>query len=169
MSIGLKIKQLLASKKSNAPELAKAIGKTKQSVYGYLEKNDIDTAILRNIANFFNVPISYFFDEDPEQGNGFRVGDVLHNNNNTVVINGEATTIAGLIEKVKGLKRECELLREMNEMLKNRQDYITLNHELKELKRGLKASLEIQKVSKFLYLEKTLRIVQFEKEFEKQH
>jgi len=67
--IGHNIKSLLKEKKSNAPELAKAIGKTKQSVYGYLEKPDIDTKVLRQIADFFYVPLSYFFAEKSESEN----------------------------------------------------------------------------------------------------
>ena len=119
----LKIKELSHKKNVTLKDIATHSEMTYQNLNRCINENKIQASVLERIAQFLNVPISYFFDGED---NGLRVGDVQHNNN-TVVINGEATTIAGLIEKVKGLKRECEekekqieLLREMNEMLKNK-------------------------------------------------
>lgn len=66
-NIGLKIKELMSQEKIDAPELAKRIGKTKQAVYAMIEKEDINTAVLRDISKVFNVPITYFFDGNSQE------------------------------------------------------------------------------------------------------
>lgn len=63
MSIGLKIRELADKKNITLADLAKRIGKTKQAVYEMVEKEDINTSILRKLSSEFNIPISYFFEE----------------------------------------------------------------------------------------------------------
>lgn len=63
MSIGLKIRELADKKNLTLADLAKRIGKTKQAVYEMVEKEDINTSILRKLSSEFNIPISYFFEE----------------------------------------------------------------------------------------------------------
>lgn len=48
MSIGLKIKELADRKNITLADLAKRIGKTKQAVYEMVDKEDVNTSILRN-------------------------------------------------------------------------------------------------------------------------
>lgn len=66
MNIGLKIRELMSKEKIDAPTLAKNIGKTKQAVYDILDKEDLNTSLLRKLAKVFNVPITYFFTDDAE-------------------------------------------------------------------------------------------------------
>ena len=66
-NIGLKIKELMSQEKIDAPELAKRIGKTKQAVYAMLDKEDINTAVLRDISKVFNVPITFFFGDSSKE------------------------------------------------------------------------------------------------------
>lgn len=66
-NIGLKIKELMSQEKIDAPELAKRIGKTKQAVYAMLDKEDISTAVLRDISKVFNVPITFFFGDSSQE------------------------------------------------------------------------------------------------------
>ncbi len=66
-NIGLKIKELMGQEKIDAPELAKRIGKTKQAVYAMLDKEDINTAVLRDISKVFNVPITFFFGDSSQE------------------------------------------------------------------------------------------------------
>lgn len=61
MHIGLIIKELMGKEKIDAPTLAKKIGKSKQAVYDMLDKEDLNTSVLRQLAGIFNVPITYFF------------------------------------------------------------------------------------------------------------
>lgn len=65
--IGLKIKELMSERKIDAPTLAKKLNKTKQAVYVMLEKEDISTSVLREVANVFNVSLSYFFEIDSQK------------------------------------------------------------------------------------------------------
>lgn len=67
LNIGLKIKELMGQEKIDAPELAKRIGKTKQAVYAMLDKEDINTAVLRDISKVFNVPITFFFGDSSQE------------------------------------------------------------------------------------------------------
>ena len=47
--------------------MAKRIGKTKQAVYAMLDKEDINTAVLRDISKVFNVPITFFFGDSSQE------------------------------------------------------------------------------------------------------
>lgn len=69
MCIGLKIKELMSKEKMDAPTLARELGKTKQAVYDMLEKEDVNTAILRQLSNIFKVPVTFFLTEEQENGN----------------------------------------------------------------------------------------------------
>lgn len=64
MSIGLKINELAEKKNLPLTELAHRLGKTKQAIYDLVKKNDVNTSIVRQCALIFDVPVSYFFDED---------------------------------------------------------------------------------------------------------
>jgi transcriptional regulator with XRE-family HTH domain len=64
MCIGLKIKELMSKEKIDAPELARRLGKTKQAVYDMLEKENLNTSILRSLSTIFNVPVTFFFTDD---------------------------------------------------------------------------------------------------------
>lgn len=62
--IGLIIKQLMSKENIDVSTLSKRLGKTKQAVYDMLEKTDVNTSVLRELSNIFNVPISRFFYEE---------------------------------------------------------------------------------------------------------
>lgn len=66
MNIGLKIKELADKKKITLADLAKAMGKTKQAVYEMVEKEDVNTSILKQLSAIYDVPISFFFGESNE-------------------------------------------------------------------------------------------------------
>ena len=61
MDIGLKIKELAEKKKLTLADIAKSIGKTRQAVYEMVEKEDVNTQILKQLSATYNVPIGYFF------------------------------------------------------------------------------------------------------------
>lgn len=62
MKIGLKIKELMIQENIEVPELARRIGKTKQAVYDILDKEDVNTSLLKQLATVFNIPITTFFE-----------------------------------------------------------------------------------------------------------
>lgn len=95
MCIGLKIRELMSKEKIDAPTLAKRMGKTKQAIYDMLDKDDLNTSILRQISEIFNVPITYFF--------------VDGNNDNT----GSQEEINSLRNEVASLKQEIQRLNKL--------------------------------------------------------
>lgn len=64
MHIGKKIKELAERKNLTAPKLGKALGITKQAIYDLYDKEDVNTKLLKQIADELGVPISIFFDEE---------------------------------------------------------------------------------------------------------
>lgn len=54
----------MSKEKIDAPTLAKKIGKTKQAVYDMLEKEDVSTAILKQLSDIFKVPVTFFLTDE---------------------------------------------------------------------------------------------------------
>ena len=54
----------MSKEKMDAPTLARRLGKTKQAVYDMLEKEDVNTAILRQLSDIFKVPVTFFLTEE---------------------------------------------------------------------------------------------------------
>lgn len=66
MFIGKKIKKLAEERKMTATKLASLLDLTRPAVSAIYEKEDVSTAIVRQCAKIFNVPVSYFFDEEEQ-------------------------------------------------------------------------------------------------------
>mgnify|MGYP002073755009 FL=1 len=105
----------MASKeKLTLADLAKRLGKTKQAVYEMVEKEDVNTAILKKLCSEFNVPINYFFEDNSGMS-------VTANNNSQAVGIGNITRNDGqaeislLKERIKYLE---ELLAEKERLIK---------------------------------------------------
>lgn len=89
MKIGLVIKELMLKQNIEVADLAKRLGKTKQAVYDMLDKEDVNTSLLRELAAIFNVPITIFFDNsvNNNQSNTGNNSIVLGQNNNVDFLN----------------------------------------------------------------------------------
>ena len=89
MKIGLVIKELMLKQNIEVADLAKRLGKTKQAVYDMLDKEDVNTSLLRELAAIFNVPITIFFDNsvNNNQSNTGNNSIVLGQNNNVDSLN----------------------------------------------------------------------------------
>lgn len=89
MKIGLVIKELMLKQNIEVADLAKRLGKTKQAVYDMLDKEDVNTSLLRELAAIFNVPITIFFDDsvNNNQSNTGNNSIVLGQNNNVDSLN----------------------------------------------------------------------------------
>ena len=89
MKIGLVIKELMLKLNIEVADLAKRLGKTKQAVYDMLDKEDVNTSLLRELAAIFNVPITIFFDNsvNNNQSNTGNNSIVLGQNNNVDSLN----------------------------------------------------------------------------------
>ena len=98
MGIGFKINQLAESRNLPLSDLAVKLGKTKQAVYDLVKKDDVNTAIVRECARIFNVPVSYFFDEPSTE-------NTISNVTGAAAINGNATASIQCQEKIDLLER----------------------------------------------------------------
>jgi len=58
-----KIDKLLKERKINFKDMAEAIGMTRQGLKSSMNQDNLKVSTLLLIANFFKVPICYFFDE----------------------------------------------------------------------------------------------------------
>lgn len=95
MNIGLKIKQLCERDNISLAELARRLGRTRPAVYEMVEKEDVNTSILRECSSIFNIPISYFFEEE------------------------DVCCIAEIQEKLSKAEKEIESLRKENLSLRS--------------------------------------------------
>ena len=95
MNIGLKIKQLCERDNISLAELARRLGRTRPAIYEMVEKEDVNTSILRECSSIFNIPISYFFEEE------------------------DVCCIAEIQEKLSRAEKEIESLRKENLSLRS--------------------------------------------------
>lgn len=95
MHIGQRIKELMSKEKIDAPTLAKKIGKTKQAVYDMLEKEDVSTAILKQLSSIFKVPVIFFLTEEVQENVNQEELDVLRR---------EVVSLKEEIQRLKDLK-----------------------------------------------------------------
>jgi transcriptional regulator with XRE-family HTH domain len=66
MNIGLKIKDLATQRKVSVFELSEKTGKSRQTIYDIFEKPHVNTEILVVLSEFFDVPITYFLTDAPD-------------------------------------------------------------------------------------------------------
>lgn len=107
MKIGLVIKELMLKQNIEVADLAKRLGKTKQAVYDMLDKEDVNTSLLRELAAIFNVPITIFFDNsvNNNQSNTGNNSIVLGQNNNVDSLNLDyKEKLEGALVEIKHLK-----------------------------------------------------------------
>ena len=107
MKIGLVIKELMLKQNIEVADLAKRLGKTKQAVYDMLDKEDVNTSLLRELAAIFNVPIAIFFDNsvNNNQSNTGNNSIVLGQNNNVDSLNlGYKEKLESALVEIKHLK-----------------------------------------------------------------
>lgn len=65
--IGLKIKELVEKKNCNISQLATEINISRAHIYKLFDKESIESRILEALARFFEIPVSYFFEEGKEE------------------------------------------------------------------------------------------------------
>lgn len=78
----------MLKEKLEIPDLAKKLGKSKQAIYDLLEKDDVNTSLLRDLSSVFNVPITIFFDDNAVNQNSTGHSNVLVGRDN----NGNIST-----------------------------------------------------------------------------
>lgn len=155
MHIGKKVRKLTESKKLTAPKLGKALGITKQAIYDLYEKEDVNTKLLKQIAEELGVPISIFFDEDNkidiQEQNGGKQN--VQNKAGRDVINGlniaEHNELIRLQEEVKNLKTKLKDKEDEIQGVKDNKDRELAGKDT--IIAELRASLErVQKMNDYL-------------------
>lgn len=94
VGIGLKIKELMSKENMDAPTLAKKLCKSKQAVYDMLDKNDLNTSVLRQLANVFNVPVVFFLTDQKD----------VQDSENTEVLRSEILRLREENARLRNLK-----------------------------------------------------------------
>ena len=110
MCIGLKIKDLASKRNITLAELAKRLGKTKQAVYEILEKDDVNTSIVRSCAKIFHVPVSYFFDDETTNIAIANGDSAVSANGNVHIANSDSKRMEEKIKYLEQILKEKERL-----------------------------------------------------------
>lgn len=118
--IGQRIKELLDAKSLKPMDLANKLSITRQAVYDMLNKRHLNTEMLERVSEALAVPVGWFFSEEKAGHNQIATG-----NGNRLLVNSqlyeqEHAELLLCRKEVEGLKRENELLREMNDLLKKK-------------------------------------------------
>lgn len=122
MNIGLKIKQLMLQEKLEIPDLAKRLNKSKQAIYDMLEKEDVNTSLLRDLSSIFNVPITHFFDDCSSNQNS--------TGNSNVLVGGDNHGSISTAECQDKLDDALLEIRHLKERLKDKEEMIVILKEL---------------------------------------
>lgn len=110
-----KIKDLSELKKIPLTELAKRLGSSPQALSRMLKENSTKVSTLEQIAKIFDVPISYFFDEQPLSAHALGDGAVAIAGNNNVTIPHEVLVM--LQEKDKQLREKDAIIAKLTDRL----------------------------------------------------
>lgn len=101
----LKIRELCDRKEGGIKRLAEEIGMSEQNLHRCINLNKIQAGELEKIAQIFNVPIGYFFDNIPSNQS------IVNGNGSAASVYGNAT--AGVLsDKEKEIEHLRELLKE---------------------------------------------------------
>lgn len=111
----MEIKKLAREKNITLAELGKRIGRNKQSVYEMVEKEDINTGLLRKVALALNVPISHFFCDECGSDVKTVVGSIVTGDSSINNFDAATQEVALLKEKINSLEK---LLEEKERLIK---------------------------------------------------
>ncbi|MEG1672617.1 MAG: helix-turn-helix transcriptional regulator [Alistipes sp.] len=99
---GEKLKGLIARKGIAPEKFAEELGVSVSSVFKYYNKDSFDSSLLEKFANYFGVPVGYFFDEEVANNSQQTQGD------NNIVVGRDNN---GNIERLHDCRKEVEHLK----------------------------------------------------------
>lgn len=115
MHIGQKIKQLMSDNNFDVARLALRLGKSKQAIYDLLDKEDVNTSLLRDLSEIFGCSISVFFEEPLIEKS------VIGNSNVYVGGNQSGVSVYSnsqeIVEKLESEKQHLKLLLESKDKI----------------------------------------------------
>lgn len=109
-----KIKQLARKKGISLVELSVQLGMSKQSLFKIIRENTTKISTLEQIANYFGVPINYFFDDYEEKQNQKELTDQERNELGIL-----RERVQSLIIARDALQEQVRFLHEQIQNLKN--------------------------------------------------
>lgn len=118
--LSAKLKILIEEKKITKVELAAGVGLTSQTIANILNGSDAKFSSIERIANYFNVPINYFANENtPSQvTNGNSNIVVGQDNNGKISISECENQLEDALLRIKHLEERLKDKEEMIEILK---------------------------------------------------
>ncbi|MDR1554199.1 MAG: helix-turn-helix transcriptional regulator [Prevotellaceae bacterium] len=119
----MKINKLIFERKVKKKDFYTYLGISKQTLEDYLnEKTSMTVSTLKKVAEYFNVPVSYFFDDENKSQNNTGVGHI---------VSGFGSSAQGDIT-LSQFQQEVDMLKER---IKDKEEIIILlKKQLKEKK-----------------------------------
>jgi transcriptional regulator with XRE-family HTH domain len=121
---GLKIRELMEKNGHTYREAEKATGIPASNLNNHVKSSDINTKTLRKLAVGYQVPMTYFFEEKVIGSHSQRT-DIV--NDSGIVYSSQRHTVGGANketsvkdERIRGLEKEVELLRQMVDILQKK-------------------------------------------------
>jgi len=124
VNFGLRIRQLIKQRKMTIQDAADKMGYSRQGFTDVIDKEDVNTAILRKVCEVFEIDLDYFLGEGSfsvrQKGNANVAGhgNTYSGNNNTS--GNEAARIELLESENQHLKKQIQLLEQMVEVLRTK-------------------------------------------------
>lgn len=119
MNIGLIIKDLMEKENIDASKLAKRLGRSKQAIYDMLQKEDINTSLLKKLAVIFDVPVTVFLEEDSSKSQtGINNVMIGRDNKGSILTSDCQGKLDDALLEIKHLRERLKDKDEMIEILK---------------------------------------------------
>lgn len=124
LNFGLRIRQLIKQRKMTIQDAADKMGYSRQGFTDVIDKEDVNTAILRKVCEVFEIDLDYFLGDSSfsvrQKGNANVAGhgNTYSGNNNTS--GNEAARIELLESENQHLKKQIQLLEQMVEVLRTK-------------------------------------------------
>lgn len=121
-----RINEILKQKNITQKVLGNGIDVSKTTVNNWLNKRSkIDAVTIKLIADFLQVPVSYFFDEDCNGGNQINGNGIMNGSNNKINVLSDKA-----VEKIKHLEEKLDLkenhLEEMRQRIIDKEEMIEM-------------------------------------------
>ncbi len=101
-----RLKGLCEGREGGIKRLAVDLGMSEQNLHRNINLNDMKASKLEKVAQIFNVPVSYFFDDEPMSLS------VVNGNGSASSVHGDATISVNTSDKDKEIEHLKALLEE---------------------------------------------------------
>lgn len=124
VNFGLRIRQLIKERKLTIQDAADKMGYSRQGFTDVIDKEDVNTAILRKVCEVFEIDLDYFLGDSSfsvrQKGNANVAGHRNTYSRNNNASGTEAARIELLETENLHLKKQVQLLEQMVEVLRTK-------------------------------------------------